>query len=125
MSNLPDITLVLPLPPSANKSWRPGMTAKGVPALFKRAPYKAWLDQASWSVAAQRAGDSIPRLYHARIVLPQTARDPDNSVKPLQDACQRGGAIANDKHLRRLVLEVDTERAKGTALIELWAVGQI
>ena len=118
----PDIVLVLPLPPSANKSWRPGVTAAGVPAMFKRAPYKAWLSEAAWLVATQRHGDSIERHYHARIVLPETRRDPDNSVKPLQDACQRGGAIANDKHLRRLVLEVDPSRREASALIQLWSI---
>ena len=118
----PDILLVLPLPPSANKSWRPGTTAAGIPALFKRAPYKAWLQEASWQVAAQRHGGSVPHHYQIRIVLPDTRRDPDNSIKPLQDACQRGGAIANDKHLRRMVLDVDPERKLQTALIHLWAL---
>lgn len=121
MNRPADITLRLPLPPSANKSWRPGITSAGVAAMFKRAPYKAWLAEAAWNVAAQRAGDCIPYRYHVRIVLPETRIDPDNAVKPLQDSCQRGGAITNDKFLRRLVLEVDPSREPDTALIELWA----
>ena len=120
MTILPDITLILPLPPSANKSWRPGTNAAGAAAMFKRAPYKAWLEEAAWSVVSQRGGDSIPKHYELRIVLPETRRDPDNSVKPICDSLQRGGAIANDRHLRRLVLEVDATRKPGTALIELW-----
>lgn len=89
--------------------------------MFKRAPYKAWLVEAAWNVAAQRDGDSIPYRYHLRIVLPETRRDPDNSIKQISDACQHGGAIANDKFLRRLVLEVDPSREPDKALIELWA----
>lgn len=118
----PDIVLTLDLPPSANKSWRPGTTADGVAAMFKRAPYKAWLPATAWSVKVQRRGITLPHRYEILIVLPDTRRDPDNSIKPLQDACQKGGAIANDKHCRRLVLEVDETRKEQNALIHLWGL---
>ncbi len=116
------ISITLPLPPSANKSWRPGIAPGGHAAMFKRAPYKAWLADAKERVAEQAAGDRVPYRYHLRIVLPETPRDPDNSIKLLQDALQRGGVIADDKHLRRLVLEVDAARLDQTALCELWAL---
>lgn len=116
------ITVVLPLPPSANKSWRPGIGATGQAAMFKRAPYKAWLADAKDRAAEQAAGDKVPYRYQLRIVLPETLRDPDNSIKLLSDALQRGGVIADDKHLRRLVLDVDPARTDATALLELWAL---
>lgn len=119
------ITLTVPLPPSANKSWRPGIGHGSRAAMFKRAPYKAWLEESRLRVAMQLGGETCPYRYHARIVLPETPRDPDNSVKPIMDALQRGGAIANDKHLRRLVLEVDAAREPTTALVELWALPEV
>ncbi len=119
------ISITLALPPSANKSWRPGIATGGYAAMFKRAPYKAWLNEAKRHVAIQAAGDRIPYRYHLRIVLPETLRDPDNSVKALSDALQHGGVISNDKHLRRLVLDVDPERDPTTALLELWALPDV
>lgn len=119
------ISITLALPPSANKSWRPGIGAGGHPAMFKRAPYKAWLADAKDRAAEQAAGDRVPYRYHLRIVLPETPRDPDNSIKLLCDALQRGGVIADDKHLRRLVLDVDPARTDATALLELWALPDV
>ncbi len=116
------ISITLALPPSANKLWRPGIGANGRAMLFRRGPYKTWLKHAKEQVAMQAAGDRVPHRYHLRIVLPETARDLDNSVKALGDALQHGGAIADDKHLRRLVLEVDAARVDQTALCELWAL---
>jgi Holliday junction resolvase RusA-like endonuclease len=116
----PSIRLVLPLPPSANKSWQPQRTSEGA-RLVKRAPFRDWMKSASWEVVAQRAGAWIAGHFAARIIFPETAADIDNRIKPSLDACQHGGAIRNDKYCRRLAVEIDDSR-EGTLLVELWAL---
>ena len=121
MTEPPHIVLVLPLPPSANRMHRRGRTPAGLPIMHKADSYKAWLATAGWEAKAQAAGDSIPYRYHLRMVVPEQLKDPDNLVKPTQDLLQKVGVLANDKHLRRLVLEVDPARDV-TMLLELWAL---
>lgn len=112
------ITLVLPLPPTTNRLWVPVRTPAGA-KMVKRKSYADWSAMAAREVAAQRAGAEIAAPFSAAILLPDDgAFDLDNMVKPLMDACQAGGAIANDKMMRRLVVDADDTRA-GTALIEL------
>lgn len=118
----PALRLAVELPPSANKSWRPGNLENGAPAMFKRGPFKDWLEAASFSVAAQAGGRRIPGPYALRIAFGEGAKDPDNNCKGISDALQRGGAIANDKHLRRLVLDVLPSGDRRTATVELWAL---
>lgn len=118
----PALRLLVELPPSANRSWRPGNLPDGTPALFKRLPFKDWLEAASFSVAAQARGRRIPGPYALRIAFGEGAKDADNQIKGLSDALQRGGAIANDKHLRRLVLDVLPSGDSRTATVELWAL---
>lgn len=111
-----DITLALPLPPSSNAIWR-----RHGAIMHKSNDYRRWLASARILCAEQCAGDRIPLGFEARIVLPVTRRDPDNSIKPTLDLLQSAGVIANDKFLQRLVLEVDASR-QGTMLVELWSV---
>jgi Holliday junction resolvase RusA-like endonuclease len=109
-----DISLTLPLPPSANRIWR---MWRG--RMRKSDEYRAWKDAAAESVALQLAGDGPLRHFTVAIMLPPTRIDPDNRVKPYLDALQAGGAIEDDKRLRCLVLTVDDTRDPTTALIQL------
>jgi Holliday junction resolvase RusA-like endonuclease len=112
------LTILLPLPPTANKLWVPVRTAGGA-KMVKRKSYEDWSAMAKREVAQQRAGAAISGAFHAAILLPDDGPfDLDNMVKPLLDACQRGGAISNDKLCRRLWVDADDTRT-GTALVEL------
>lgn len=113
----PHIALTLPLPPSANRMWR---IARGRP--HKAADYDAWLSSVHWCCFYQLGGDSVPRLYAVRIVLPKTRMDPDNLIKPTNDALVRSKVVADDRHCRRILLEVDEAREAGSMLVELWAL---
>jgi Holliday junction resolvase RusA-like endonuclease len=104
-----DLTLILPLPPSINKAWMPIRTRTGA-RLIKRAPSKAWADAARWEVSIQRAQRQIAVPFEAIIELPKMRGDVDNRIKQLLDACQKGGAITNDKLCDRLVVERDADR---------------
>jgi len=110
----PYLCITLPLPPSANRIWR-----KMRGHVVKSDEYRAWKDAAARDVAHQLGGDGPLLHFAALIILPRCRIDPDNRIKPLLDAMQAGGAIEDDKHLRRLVLTVDDARAPDTALIQL------
>jgi crossover junction endodeoxyribonuclease RusA len=106
--------ITLPLPPSANRIWR---NMRGT--MVKSAEYRAWKDAAALAVAHQVGGATPLRHFSVLITLPETRRDPDNSVKPILDALQAGGVIADDKLLRSLTLTVDSHRQLPSALIHL------
>ncbi len=114
MTEPPPLSIVLSLPPSTNRIWR---QMRG--RMVKSDEYRKWKDAAALSIAQQLGGDGPMLHFAALIIMPPTRRDPDNSIKPLLDACQAGGAIEDDKHLRRLVLTVDDARDPETALIQL------
>ncbi len=106
---------VLPLPPSANRIWR---NFGG--RMVKSAEYRAWKDAAAASIASQMGGHAPLMWFSAAITMPPTRRDLDNSIKPLLDALQAGGAVDDDKRLRALVIGVDDERrGNDTVLIQL------
>jgi Holliday junction resolvase RusA-like endonuclease len=114
VTETPPLSIVLPLPPSANRIWR-----KMRGHMVKSSEYRAWKDAAAQSIAHQLDGDGPMLHFAAFIILPRCRIDPDNRIKPILDACQAGGAIEDDKHLRRLVLTVDDARDPDTALIQL------
>ncbi len=116
MNIAPTICITLPLPPSANRIWR-----KMRGRMVKSDEYREWKDTAAASVAHQLAGDGPLLHFAALIILPRCRIDPDNRIKPLLDAMQAGGAIEDDRHLRRLVLTVDDARDPETALVQLSA----
>ena len=118
-----DITMTLPLPPSTNRTER--STVMGGRAVrYSTAEYKNWADVAGYAACSQAHGDSVPYRYHMRITLPEQRIDPDNRIKPTQDMLQKCGVIANDRHLRRLVVEVDATRTSDTMVVELWATDE-
>lgn len=108
--------IVLTLPPTGNKLWAPVRTRRGA-AMVKRAASADWAAAAARDVARQ-APRTIPGPFHAAIFLPVTRADIDGRIKPILDALQAGGAIANDRHCTRLLVELDASR-QGTALIHL------
>jgi Holliday junction resolvase RusA-like endonuclease len=98
-----EIVLRIPMPPSANRIWR-----RAGAIMHKSTEYRAWKDSAAASIEAQRAGRTLD-WFSIGIDLPHSRRDPDNSIKPLLDACQAGGAIRNDSRLRGMTVDVQDE----------------
>lgn len=111
------IEIVLTAPPSTNKIWAPVRTRTGA-KLVKRGAYEDWSAMAKREVASQRAGQSIACQFRASILLPAGRHDGDNLIKPTLDACQAGGAIANDRLCIGGTWDVDDTR-EGTVLIVL------
>ena len=107
----------LPLPPSVNKIWVP-VPVRGGAVMVKRKAYKDWAAMAAREVAAQRAGLSINGAFRVSLLLPTGRHDGDNLIKPILDACQHGGAIANDRDCIGGTWDMDDTR-EGLALIVL------
>lgn len=112
------INLTLPIAPVVNKGWAPVRTRSGA-RLVKRTAAADWAAEAKWLVLNQRAGAQIADAFAATIIVPETRADIDARIKATLDACQHGGAIVNDKHCRRLVVEIDPGLPTGLMRVEL------
>lgn len=123
-----DIRLTLPFPPSTNKIWRPGKgtTKSGQEyiGLFKRQPYRDWRAVAQRAVGEQRAGKHLSDRFGIEITVCVNRLDPDTCIKPVLDACQHGGAIRNDRRLRRLVLQVREAGGDDLVWVRLWSISE-
>jgi crossover junction endodeoxyribonuclease RusA len=112
-----DVSLTLPLPPSANRMWRHGRGRT-----YPSDEYEAWCKEVMLECVSQRARGRAPRCYAILIVVPRNRKDLDNIVKPTQDGLAFAGVIANDRHAQRIVLDIDHGREKGTMSVGLWAM---
>lgn len=111
------IEIRLPLPPTTNQLWAPVRVGGGA-RLVKRKIYKDWSAMASREVTAQRGGLTITGAFRVSLLLPTGRHDGDNLIKPILDACQHGGAIANDRDCIGGTWDMDDTR-EGLALIVL------
>lgn len=118
MSATDPVAMTLPIAPVVNKLWAPVRTARGA-RFVKRSVAQDWADEARWRVAAERAGRTIDGEFAATIMFPETTADIDARIKPTLDACQHGGAISNDKHCRRLLVEIDPSLPRGLMRVVL------
>ena len=112
------ISLTLPIAPVVNKGWAPVRTMNGA-RLVKRTAAADWAAEARWLVLNQRAGTQIEGPFAASIIVPETRADIDARIKSTLDACQHGGAVINDKHCRRLLVEIDPSLPAGLMRVEL------
>lgn len=99
-----EVELTFPFPPSVNSMWR---SVQGRVLLSKK--YREWVDVAEARFYEQGA-HRLPKIsgpFEASIVLDAKRRrtsDVDNRIKPLLDALQRFGLVANDRHCDRLTI---------------------
>jgi len=111
------IEIRLPLPPTTNQLWAP-VIVRGGARLVKRKAYKDWASMAAREVTAQRGGRSIGGAFRVSMLLPPGRQDGDNLIKPILDACQHGGAIANDRNCIGGTWDMDDTR-EGLVLVVL------
>lgn len=91
-------------PPSANAIWR---NVKG--RTLKSQVYRQWLKTVSWQIAEQRNRERCklpcldtltgPCAVSLSLRRPRANADLDNRIKPVLDALEAGGAIADDKQV--------------------------
>lgn len=86
-------SVLLDMPPSANKMWR-----KGPFGMHPSAEYKGWKRDAAMEVMAARRGQKFDHPVEVIIVIKRghKLRDLDNNIKPVLDALEMGQALAND-----------------------------
>lgn len=103
------ITLRLPVPPSTNALYanRKGGRGKG---RYKTQRYKQWFIDADWCYRRQWRDWKFHRIsgpFTAEIKIPKTRGDADNRVKPILDFLVRRAITDDDKHCRKVSVEVD------------------
>lgn len=101
-------------PPSANRLSRRSGTR-----IHSTTEYKAWRKDAGLSIMAQRRGDRIASYFRVMLSAAPSRKDIDNRIKPVLDALQDGGAIANDRLCRGLSIDIDDDRERGTIGVTL------
>lgn len=92
------------LPPSVNAS-RQIMARGSRRFIGSTAKYRDWKVEAAKEVLAQRKRECLTEYMRVEITatLPKgRAPDLDNIIKPTLDALQEGGAISNDKLVRKI-----------------------
>lgn len=92
-------SILLSMPPSANRMWR-----KGAQGLYPSPEYKSWKSAAACEVLAAKKNP----MWHGPvevIIIAKRAhklRDLDNNIKPILDALQLGQAIEDDNQVHSL-----------------------
>lgn len=108
-----EVTILLPVPPSANALHRHGT---GRP--IRSDAYQAWIAAAGWRLQAQRPG-RVPGAYILLLAAPrgETKADLDNLSKATSDLLQKHGVIDNDRKAERVVLDWHREHAEMAATV--------
>ena len=91
----------LPMPPSAN-----ALTRNAGNKRIKTTAYAAWITQAAWAIQQAPAATRRPIAGPYALIItaqrPNTLRDLDNIVKPLNDLLKRHKLITDDRHCQRI-----------------------
>ena len=112
---IPVATFRLPLPPSANRMYRVGRGGR----VHKASDYTSWVREVQYACAQQAPGFRCTYRYEIKISLPEQHKDPDNIIKPACDALAKAGVIANDKHARLIIVEVQPSHPEGVMSLSL------
>jgi crossover junction endodeoxyribonuclease RusA len=94
--------LDLPAPPSVNSLFS---NVKGRGRIKTRA-YKAWLEEAGWSLKSQRPV-KVSGPYELKIQMPPTRGDLGNYEKAISDLLVAHHVVDDDKHCRKITIERD------------------
>jgi crossover junction endodeoxyribonuclease RusA len=108
------IQLSIPYPPSANRLW-----VRARVGMRKSDAYTAWISEAAWSIKSQRPGKiSGPYKISIHASRPdKRVRDLDNILKPISDALQVAGVIANDSDCEMLTARWVTGGGQGVMVM--------
>lgn len=113
-----DLRFQVDIPPSANRLWKFVGGRKPYPSV----EYDIWRSAAEWEIAARGMPNGW-RLYNGPIRVTIRAGkvrgDLDNRIKPILDAIQRSGCIANDSQAHHIDAMWSGEVAKGKVAIHV------
>ena len=91
------IEFTLPLPVSTNNLYA-NVPGKG---RVKTKAYRAWINEAGWSLKTQRPGSLSGRVKTAYVLPESCGLDADN-IKALGDLLESMGVVENDRLIRDL-----------------------
>lgn len=97
------LNIIIPTPPSVNAMYCNSRNGKGR-GRYKSRQYKEWLDEAGWSVKAQRP-ERVAGPYWLAISLPRIRGDIDNRVKAINDLLVSLNLVDDDKHCEALTIK--------------------
>jgi len=120
----PDITITLPMPPSANKRLIPALGKDGIPTLLRSKATREWMRSAALDVMAQRRGRVIVHRTEAVVSLAPSNFDADAPIKSVFDALERGGAVGNDRLIRPYTVTDNLILPEGWIRVQLWDTGE-
>jgi hypothetical protein len=102
------LALSLPVAPSSNNAFVNRRWGRGF-GRIKSSAYRKWLKQADAYYTLQQL-HRVPRItrpYHCKMVFPKLRGDLDGRAKLLLDWMVSRGLTIDDRHCRKLDLEVD------------------
>jgi Holliday junction resolvase RusA-like endonuclease len=96
------ISVMLPLPPSANHAFR-NVAGRG---RVTSPDYKAWKMHAGLLLKVRAAGQSVEASkYEVEIIVPAKMRgDIDNRIKPIVDLLVASGRVCDDRHMQSVMI---------------------
>lgn len=119
----PDLTIVLPFPPSVNHYWRHVVMGKYVRTLISAAG-REFKRKVARALQCQLGGQREPILGHCRLYVALHApdrrrRDVDNYAKALLDSLTEAGVWADDSQIRDLRLVWGAVLPGGKAVVTI------
>jgi len=97
------LIFTIPMPPSVNSIWRQGKRK-----VYRNPQYKAWMHSAAWTIRFYSclhdplSGDTFIEMKFG----PRNKKaDLDNLLKATIDALVQGGAIKDDRYVKKLTAE--------------------
>lgn len=119
----PDLTIVLPFPPSVNHYWRHVVIGKYVRTLISAAG-REFKRKVARALERQLGGQRTPILGHCRLYVALHApdrrrRDVDNYAKALLDSLTEAGMWADDSQIRDLRLVWGAVLPGGKAVVTI------
>ena len=123
------VRFVLPWPPTLNTAWRSGRSRSGKVIHYIAEPTRFFRQQSALRLLSQGArawmlaGDLG---VHITAYPPdRRARDLDNLIKPILDALQHAGVVADDASFARIEIRRSTMKPPGEVVLvlgrERWA----
>jgi len=123
MTQQPDISITLPLPPGSNERLIP-VIRNGRPLLVLSAAARAWLTAAQLDVFAQRQGRFLTNCVLAEVRFGASGYDADAPIKLLFDALEKGGAVSNDRIIRAYTVSASDAVKPGWIHVALFDTGE-
>ena len=99
-------TIRLPIPPSVNMAYGNNKSGRGR-GRYKTRSYREWTRLADGLLLMQMPIAKTCGPYEVRIRLPRTRGDIDNRCKPAMDYLVSRNLTDDDKHARRVTVEID------------------